>query len=524
MSMRSKGALGRRDVLRSAALVLAAPLGASMGACSSTSDDDVAKEVFAHGVASGDPLPDAVILWTRVTGDGGPVTVTWEVFDDVAATKLVTNGTFEATAERDFTVKVDARGLQPARSYWYRFRALGRSSPVGRTKTAPAGAVNRLRFAVTSCASYAHGYFHGYRAIAAMPELDAVIHLGDYIYEYGSAEYGDVRKYEPAHEIVSLDDYRTRHSLYKRDADLQAIHQQHPFITIWDDHESADNSYRDGAENHTEGAEGSWGDRKAVATRAYFEWMPIREVQPGSTSKVFRKLSYGDLVDLVLLDTRLYGRSKQPGGALAAPPAPDPARTLLGDEQAAWLEDQLATSKARWKLVAQQVMVANLILEKNKQIANLDQWHGYPESRKRLLDFFATSGVKDIVVLTGDIHSSWAAELVNDPTDPAQYDPATGKGSLAVELVAPGITSPGLPDLFLGLIEQTRPLNPHIRWLEPSHRGFVILDVTSDRVQSAWHLFDDITGKDPVTPKFSAAWAVRAGETRLVSENAPAPV
>lgn len=188
------------------------------------------------------------------------------------------------------------------------------------------------------------------------------------------------------------------------------------------------------------------------------------------------------------------------------------------------MEDQLKSSTARWKLLAQQVMVANLILEKGKQIANLDQWHGYPESRKRFMGFLKTSGVKDVVVLTGDIHSSWAAELSDDPTDPAQYDPATGKGALAVEIVTPGITSPGFPDLFLGILEQTRPLNPHIRYVEPTHRGFVVLDITKARLQAAWHLFDDIVSEAPVAPKFSAAWAVKSGETRLSSENAPAPV
>lgn len=519
MSKRRKRVVGRRDVLRGGAIALAAPLGGSaLGGCSSSTDDAEAKERFAHGVASGDPLPDAVILWTRVTGDGGPVSVTWEVFDDAAATKVVLSGSAEANAERDFTVKVDARGLQPGRTYYYRFSALGSTSKIGRTKTAPSGSVNRLRFALASCASYAHGYFHGYKAIAEMSELDAVLHLGDYIYEYGSSEYGDVREYEPKHEILSLEDYRTRHSLYKREANVQAVHLQHPFITVWDDHETANDAYKDGAENHTEGGEGKYADRKAAANRAYFEWMPIRE----NAGKIFRKLGYGDLVDIVLLDTRLYGRSKQAGGAIGAPPGADASRTLLGDEQAAWMEDQLKTSTARWKLLAQQVMVGNLILEKNKQIANLDQWHGYPESRKRLLDFIKTAAVKDLVVLTGDIHSSWANELVNDPTDPAQYEPTTGKGAVAVEFVTPGITSPGIPEIFLGLIEQTRPINPHIRYVEPSHRGFVILDITKDRVQAAWHLFDDITKPDPVAPKFSAAWSVKSGETRLVSENTPA--
>lgn len=496
------------------AAVLAAPL---IAGCSSSSTDDEAKERFIHGIASGDPLPDAVILWTRVTGDGGNVSVTWEVFEDLEATKLVITGTAEATADRDFTVKVDARGLQPGRTYYYRFKALGSTSKVGRTKTAPSGSVARLRFGLASCASYAHGYFHGYRALAEQADLDAILHLGDYIYEYGSLDYGDLRPYEPVHEIKTLDDYRKRHAFYKRDPELQAVHLQHPFITIWDDHETANDAWRDGADNH-QPDEGPYPDRKAAATRAYFEWMPIRE----QNGQIFRKLAYGDLVELVMLDTRLHARTEQAGGALGAPPPPDPKRTLLGDDQAAWLEGTLKASTAKWKLVAQQVMVGNIILDVGKQIANLDQWHGYPESRARFLDFLRTSAVKDVVILTGDIHSSWANEIVGDPNDPKQYDPANGKGALAVEFVTPGITSPGLPQIFLGLIEQVRPLNPHVRYIEPSHRGFVILDVTPARIQAAWHLFDDVVSPEPTKPKFSAAWAVKSGETRLVAENAPA--
>jgi len=522
MGKREQGSftVGRRDLLRGAA-VLAAPFAPALAGCSST-DDAPASERFKHGIASGDPLPDGVILWTRVSSDdGAPLDADWEVAEDPEMTKRVASGTAHTDAGRDFTVKVDVRGLLPGRTYYYRFRALGGASRIGRTRTAPSGATPRLRLAMVSCASFAHGYFHGYRALATHLDLDAVVHLGDYIYEYGDGEYGDVRKYQPPTEILTLADYRTRHAHYKGDLDLQEIHRQHPFITIWDDHEVADNSYKDGAENHTEGAEGSFTERKAAARHAYMEWMPIREQQ--SEDRIFRKVAFGDLVDLVLLDTRLYARTVQPGGALGAPPAPDPARTLLGDDQAAWMEDQLKTSTARWKLVGQQVMVANLILEKGKQLANLDQWQGYPESRTRLLTFLRDSGVKDVIVLTGDIHSSWANELVIDPNDPKQYDPATGKGSLAVELVTPAISSPGFPELFLGLLEQTRPLNPHIRFVEPSHRGFVILDITPERVQGAWHLFDDIVLPEPVAPRFSAAWSVKAGETRLVAEQAPAP-
>jgi len=514
--MTDASSIGRRDLLRGA---LGIPLATGVAGCSSKGDA-AAAERFQHGVASGDPLPDGVILWTRITTDGSGVDVDWEVAEDPQLTKRVASGIARTGGDRDFCVKVDVRGLQPAKTYYYRFTALGSSSRVGRTRTAPSGANRRLRLAMVACASYAHGYFHGYRAISRLLDLDAVIHLGDYIYEYADGDYGDVRKYEPSHEITTLGDYRTRHAHYKRDPDLQEVHRQQVFITIWDDHEVANDAFKDGAENHTEGTEGAFADRKAAARHAYMEWMPIREQE--REDKIFRKLSFGSLVDLVLLDTRLYARTKQPGGVLGPPPAPDPARTLLGDEQAAWMEGQLRSSTAQWKLIGQQVMVGNVILEKDKQLANLDQWQGYPESRNRLLGFFRDSGVKDMVVLTGDIHSSWANELVVDPNDATAYDPTTGRGSLGVEFVTPGISSPGIPDLFVGLIDQARKLNPHVKFVEPSHRGFVILDITPERIQGAWHLFDDITLVEPQSPKFSAAWAVKTGETRFSAEQQPA--
>ena len=514
--MTDSTSIGRRELLRGALVI---PLATGVVACSS-SDDPAAAALFQHGVASGDPLPDGVILWTRISTDGA-LDVDWEVATDPEMTARVAKGTARTDADRDFCVKVDARGLQPGTTYYYRFIALGSRSKVGRTRTAPSGANTRVRLAMAACASYAHGYFHGYRALSTMLDLDAVIHLGDYIYEYAAGDYGDVRTYEPAHEIKTLADYRMRHAQYKRDPDLQEVHRQQVFITIWDDHEVANDSYKDGAENHTEGEEGRFADRKAAARHAYMEWMPIREQE--SEDKIFRKLSFGSLVDLVLLDTRLYGRTKQAGGVLGPPPAPDATRTLLGDEQASWMEAQLKSSTAQWKLLGQQVMVGNIILDPDKQLANLDQWQGYPESRNRLLAFFRDSGVKDIVVLTGDIHSSWANELVVDPNDATKYDPATGKGSLGVEFVTPGISSPGIPELFVGLIEQARKVNPHVKFVEPSHRGFVILDITPERIQGAWHLFDDITLVAPQTPKFSAAWAVKTGETRFTAEQQPAP-
>jgi alkaline phosphatase D len=517
--------LFRRDILRGA-LLLATPMTPFLSGCSS---DDEKKGTegptgisYVHGVASGDPLPDAVILWTRVTvDDGASVDVEWEVFEDTALTKKVASGKTTTNADRDFTVKVDATGLAANHTYYYRFKTRGTLSPVGRTKTAPSGKTDRVRFAVVSCSSFAHGYFHGYRALAGHLDLDAVLHLGDYIYEYGNGQYGDVRNYEPPTEILSLSDYRTRHSQYKRDPDLQEVHRQHPFITIWDDHEVANDGYKNGAENHQSDTEGPWADRKAAGLRAYREWMPIRE--QSDPTKIFRKLAYGDLVDIVLLDTRYWGRTQQATtSVIGSVPTPDPARTLLGDDQAQWMEDTLKGSTAHWKLLAQQVMLGNLNLG-GGQIANFDQWQGYPESRTRFLNFLKTSGLKDVVVVTGDIHSSWANEIVIDPLDKAQYDPATGQGSLCVEMVTTAITSPGIPANFQPLLTQAKPQNPQIRWFDSEKRGFIILDITPERAQGAWHLFEDITQPAPQTPAFAKAWSVKSGETRLNEEPAAAP-
>jgi alkaline phosphatase D len=517
------GTVTRRDLLRGLSAVALAP--GVLAACDDDGGGTAAGPRFLHGVASGDPLPEGVILWTRVTPalptPAAPaVLVTWEVAATPQFAAVLFTGTAMATAERDFTVKVDVRGLAPGQTYYYRFRAEAAVSPIGRTRTAPVGPVARLRFAVASCSSYAQGYFHAYRALARRTDLDAVIHLGDYIYEYGSGQYGSDRPHDPPCEAITLSDYRTRHAQYKRDPDLQEAHRQHPFIPVWDDHESANNAWRDGAENHTPATEGVWADRKAAAQRAYAEWMPLRD--QADPARIWRKLAFGDLVDLMMLDTRLWGRSETTGGLFGPSPAEDPTRSLLGDDQEAWLEQQIQGSSARWKLLGQQVMVANLILAPG-MIANPDQWHGYPTARRRFLQFLRGAGGGNVVVLTGDIHSSWANELVVDPLNPAEYDPTTGAGAIAVEFVTPGITSPGLPPVFQPAVAAARPYNPHLRWFDLVQQGYMVLDVTPERAQAAWFLFPDIKKAAPVDESFAAAWAAVSGSTRLVQDPAPAP-
>jgi alkaline phosphatase D len=466
--------------------------------------------LFSHGVASGDPLTDRVILWTRVSPEAeGEVEVFWEIGLDAEFTQRLNVGRATTSAEADYTVKVDATGLVAGRTHYYRFWLDGVSSPIGRTKTAPLDGVQHLRFGVVSCSSLAHGYFHVYERLAERPDLDAILHLGDYIYEYAADGYGSLRQYEPAHEIVSLEDYRTRYAQYRRDAQLQAVHRQHPFICVWDDHESANNSWSGGADNHQPDTEGDWADRKAAAQQAYAEWMPIRTDSP---EVIYRRLRYGDLAELFMLDTRLVGRDEQVGVTEVG----DEARSLLGFDQEAWLEEGLATTTAQWKLLGQQVMMAPLKL--NGTAINFDQWDGYEPARERLLGFIEDEGVDDVVVLTGDIHTSWASDV---PSKSSGYDRAKQTGSIVTEFVTPAVTSPG----FLGavddsLIDSLRPSFPHIQYFELTHRGYIMLDVTARRVQADWYYVEGVA-EDEGTEFYGASWSVSSGHPYVIEEAAP---
>lgn len=496
---------------------------------------------FQHGVASGDPLADRVILWTRVSPANAAretLAVRWEVARDPAFTAIVARGLARAEAARDFTVKVDAAGLSPATTYYYRFQSLGRHSPVGRTRTLPVGATPRLRIAVASCSNHAAGYFNAYRRIAERADLDLVIHLGDYLYEYGPDTYGSVRTPEPAAEIVSLQDYRFRHAQYKRDADLQEAHRQHPFVCVWDDHEVTNDAWRDGAQNHTEGAEGRWPERVAAALQAYYEWMPVRQPDPADPRREQRAFRLGDLADLSMLETRLQARSQQLPATVQTPFGPgftqsgaflDPQRTLLGAEQEAWLIDRLRGSTATWKLVGQQVMFAPLKLVAAPRaagggvFANPDQWDGYQPARDRLFDALrggnGRSPIDDVVVLTGDIHSAWAADLTPDPNNPSPasggYDPATGAGSLAVEFVCSSVTSPGLNDPGGAIAGLLRGVNPHFKHVDFTRRGYTLLDLTPERIVAEWWTVETVSQPSPLE-SFSVAFEVRRGSNRLV--------
>ncbi|MPZ20773.1 MAG: hypothetical protein GEV06_23115 [Luteitalea sp.] len=482
---------------------------------------------FGHGVASGDPLADRVVLWTRVAPVAGEVVeVRWQVARDAGMQELVARGTQPTTRARDFTVKVDVAGLDPATTYYYQFEARGIRSPIGRTRTLPVGSVDRVRLAVASCSNYPWGFFNAYRRIAERADLDAVLHLGDYLYEYQNGAYGDGtslgRVPLPDKETVTLADYRLRHATYKSDVDLQEAHRQHPFITVWDDHEVTNNPWTGGAANHDpDEGEGDWLTRRAAAVKAYFEWMPIRD--PGMTRQlqIYRAFPFGDLLDLVMLDTRLTGRDEQvPREDVTA--LMSPTRTLLGPAQEAWLAGELVASKragVTWRVLGQQVMFGPT-LHPEGGIRNPDAWDGYQGARQRLFDLFTRERLDNLVVLAGDVHSSWALDVAPDPLSKTAYDPDTGRGALAVEYVTPGITSPGAytdePEKAETGLAPVRARNPHIKLIDAVHRGYMIVDVTPQRAQAEWFFTPTVTERTN-QERFAAAFATAAGANHVVS-------
>ena len=485
---------------------------------------------FYHGVASGDPISDAVILWTRVTDDTlsvDSVAVEWRIATDTSMTNIINSGIGYAAESRDWTMKIDANGLQPNTWYYYDFKTFNRYSIRGRTKTAPVGDVDSLRFGIVSCSNYEHGYFSPYRHLMNRNDIDCILHLGDYIYEYEVGGYSaniSGRTNEPTNEIITLDDYRVRHSHYKLDNDLRLLHQQYPFINIWDDHESANDSYKDGADNHDPATEGLWADRKNNSAQAYHEWLPIRSPQPG-TGRIYRSFEFGDLIKLPMIGTRIEARDEQGGSAEAN----DPTRTLLGPTQYSWLTNNLSSSTKQWNIVGNQVMIAPL--EMFGTPANYDQWDGYNYEREQLLNYVVDSNVNNFVVLTGDIHTSW----VND-IPLSNYDGSNCTGSAGVEFVVTSVTSTSfitftVPQSFI------TSMNPHMQYIDLNKRGYGILDVNKTRTQFDFYYMNDI--EDPNSGQYfgqgyyvnnnekcanqAAGFSVNAGPLPIPAPSEPCP-
>lgn len=484
----------RRELLRATVAGLAV-LPPTLSACGPAAGGPPANEWFPQGVASGDPLSDAVLLWTRLAGAVGATELRWEIATDPALAEVVASGTATTGPYADGTATVDATGLRPATTYYYRWWHGDRPSPIGRTRTAPVGAVDHLRFAVVSCSNLGFGWFHNYRSVAERSDIDAVIHLGDYIYEYasqGSGEtYGTTRPLDPAHEIITLDDYRRRYACYRDDADLQELHRQHPMIHVWDDHEFADDPVIGGAANHQPAQDGPWVDRLAAALQAYGEWMPTRL----DGNRIFRVLDYGDLARLVMIDRQrrfLW-------------PAPDDGGEYLGHEQAEWLDTQLAESTARWLVLVQQTTFG-------ATAPDLVSGGWSAPDRRRVVDALARSSTDNLVVLTGDIHRAHAIDLVDDPR---VYAPGSGTGVAGVEFSCGSVTSPGSDGGNHG---------PQVRWSIGSSRTYLVLDITTEHTQGDVFGFSDLLKYLPFRPDEQHLGAFRTldGTRHLRQEFVPA--
>ncbi len=491
---------------------------------------------FDHGVASGDPGAGGAILWTRATSaEAGDIMLDWHVAE-TADGKPVRSGRVKARAARDFTAKVEATGLQPGRDYHYWFTSGTDRSPTGRFRTLPRGKVADVVMAVVSCQLYGGGFFNVYESIAKLDRLDAVLHLGDYIYEYGPEGFGaDVAKkigrlVEPAHEILTLADYRARHAQVKRDADMQAAHARAAFVCVWDDHEVANDDWMGGAENHDPRTEGDWKARKAASMQAYFEWMPIRDPKPGQPwEAINRSFDFGDLASVVMVETRLLARSKQVAskgeGIAPADYTPmmaeraQPERELLGPAQLGWVERTLAASVAAgrpWQVLGNQVVMARVAgpdLEKQMgpekfgammaklpamwrdRLAagiasyraglpfNFDSWDGYPPARERLYAAFRRAKSRPIV-LSGDSHAAWANDL---------HD---ASGTLvAAEFGATAVTSPSYGSLLPGIGAHIADANPEVRFCDQDNKGYLLLTLTPDHVLGDFRTVSTVLAK-----------------------------
>ncbi|HCG6602936.1 TPA: alkaline phosphatase D family protein [Vibrio parahaemolyticus] len=535
--------LSRRDFMK---VVSSTAVATGLIGCGSDDNESVAVS-FVHGVASGDPTQTQVIIWTRVTTAASYVDVSWQVASDMEFLNVVQSGVFTTDTGRDFTVKVDVQNLNANSQYYYRFIVGEMMSEVGQTQTLPEDGVDKASMAVVSCANYPAGYFHVYREILNQHEqspFDVVLHLGDYIYEYGAGGYASEdaaalgREPSKGAECITLDDYRKRYAQYRQDADLQALHAKLPMIAVWDDHELANDTWKNGAENHQDD-EGSFIDRRAAAAAAWTEWLPVRE-NTFSNMLIYRQFSFGNLVNLMMLDTRLVGRDKPLdyfslnaptmeaiGGLVAQSRSAD--RELLGTEQLAWLMNEFNTHDAKWNVLGQQVLMSRMELPSSVMTAmfqlftsteekkteallavntaitgyladpsadpislpyNLDAWDGYYVEREKVYQLAkASSG--NFVCLAGDTHNAWASELKDVSNNP-----------IGVEFATSSVSSPGLEEYLaldpvaIAQMEYTLPhLVSELQWADIKQRGFMRVTFTADAAQSTWYLVSTIKDK-----------------------------
>lgn len=529
-------------VTRRTALAGLTTAGLAATACAKTppQQEEKISPVFRHGVASGDPDASSVVLWTRIESAEDAAPVQWIIARDKDFTNIAGQGEIMARADADHTVKVIAGDLSPGETYYYRFSSNGDTSPTGRTRTLPVGAVDKLGIALVSCSNFQFGYFNAYDAIAKDDAIDFVLHTGDYIYEYGADEWGGEtakvigREHEPPHEIITLDDYRKRHAQYKRDAGSLAMHAAHPLLCLWDDHESANNPWIGGAQNHTNETEGDWIARRDASLQAYFEWMPVREPEAGMTrAQLWRAFVFGDLATLVTLETRHTGRGEQvdyskyfdqikteeDAATFKREIIDDPDRSMISKEMDKFLSESLTASVdggQPWRMIGNASPIARMLVpdvaalgvDPAKQngapvpgaTADLfwkgrwnmpfytDTWDGYPAAREAFYDTCRQAGAGDLLVLTGDSHSFWANELYDDENRP-----------MGLELGTAGVSSPGdfvdsgwdhdtaerLDRIFEQELEE-------VVWTDNFHQGYVRVVLTPAAATASFIAVDTV--------------------------------
>jgi alkaline phosphatase D len=504
---------------------------------------------FAHGVASGDPSSTSVIIWTRAQPDDheGSATVMWELALDADFTQVIRSGLVTSQRSQDFTIKIDVQDLSPASQYYYRFTSANTNSQIGRTRTLPKDNIEQVKLVVVSCSNYPAGYFNAYSDAAQLSDIDAVLHLGDYIYEYPMGGYatdkaneiGRALAADNINETITLDDYRKRYALYRTDNGLQALHAAAPFIAVWDDHEVCNDTYKIGAENHNEG-EGDFFVRRAAAIKAYYEWLPIRPPYGEEKPEIYRRFDFGNLLSLYMLDTRLIGRDKQLAyqdyrdaqnksldAARFVNDLNDPKRSLLGQEQKLWLQKAISQSSSQWQMLGQQVLMAKMLMpsevfaggelaktperiaalknlqdklesgaslseEQHKRLIsvmpyNLDAWDGYPKEREDVYEMFSTAN-KPLIVVAGDTHNAWQSQLKDK------------KGNtVGVEFATPGITSPGL-ETYLQLTDSDAQnvadnltaLISELEYCNLHQRGYLVVTITPQQAKAEWRFVDNI--------------------------------
>lgn len=541
----------RRQFLKGSALTAGSiVISTNISGCiSQTQQPYLSSASFAHGVASGDPSSRSVIIWTRAQplDSEDSVTVSWQLATDVNFSQILRSGVVSSQRNRDFTIKIDVQELSPATHYYYRFNSANASSHTGRTRTLPDKHTEQVKLVVVSCSNYPAGYFNAYDDAARLNDVDAVLHLGDYIYEYPMGGYatgqaqqiGRSLASDNSNETITLDDYRKRYATYRTDQGLQALHGAAPFIVVWDDHEVCNDNYKTGAENHNEG-EGDFFIRRAAAIQAYYEWLPIRPPYGEQHAEIYRSFDFGNLLSLYMLDTRLIGRDKQlayknyrdnPQNTLdVARFSADlyhPQRSLLGQEQKKWLRQAVAKSTSQWQMLGQQVLMAKMLMptevfaggklaqtpqriaalkalqekrdsgvtltpEEQKRLSsvmpyNLDAWDGYPHEREEVYALFSHAN-KPLIVVAGDTHNAWQSELSDKEGN-----------HIGVEFATPGVSSPGL-ESYLNLTDDnaTQVANDlcaligELRYCNLHQRGYLVLTVTPQQVQAEWRYVNNI--------------------------------